>query len=118
MFHGTFRDKTVLVTGHTGFKGGWLCVWLRRLGARVIGYALDPGPGPGLFTRGGLADQVIHREGDVRDTAGLAGILRRYRPEFVFHLAAQALVRESYRSPRETFDVNVMGTVSVLEAVR
>ncbi len=115
----TFRDRPVLVTGHTGFKGSWLALWLAQLGARVTGYALAPPTSPSNFELshvGAVVERSI--EADLRDRAALAEAFASSRPEVVFHLAAQPLVRESYESPRETFDVNVMGTVNVLEAVR
>jgi CDP-glucose 4,6-dehydratase len=113
-----WRNRRVLVTGHTGVKGGWLCLWLSSLGADVTGYALDPPTEPSLFELcriGGLVRSVI---ADIRDGATLAATMRDTAPEIVIHMAAQSLVRESYRSPRETYDVNVMGTVTLLEAVR
>lgn len=108
----------MLVTGHTGFKGGWLSLWLRRLGAEVSGYALAPPPGPSLFAAARVEEGMTHVEGDLRDPERLAASLAAERPEVVFHLAAQALVRRGYREPVETFDTNVMGTVRLLEALR
>lgn len=118
MFLNAFRGKTVLVTGHTGFKGAWLSIWLEQLGARVIGYALAPPTCPSLFDTCNLESRLEHIEGDVRDIAQLQQVVVRSCPDFVFHLAAQSLVLPSYETPRETFDVNVMGTVSLLEAIR
>lgn len=118
LFGGAFAGQTVLVTGHTGFKGAWLALWLRRLGARVVGYALAPPTDPSLFVLAGLAGEVAHIVNDIRDQAALEEVLREHQPTFIFHLAAQSLVRKSYRAPAETFDVNVMGTVALLEAVR
>ncbi|MDB4950371.1 MAG: CDP-glucose 4,6-dehydratase [Gemmatimonadetes bacterium] len=118
-FGGVYAGRRVLLTGHTGFKGAWMATWLASLGAEVHGYALDAPTTPCLFAEadveGGCAS---HRIGDVRDFPHLLATVERVRPEMVFHLAAQALVRESYAAPRETFDVNLMGTVNVLEAVR
>jgi CDP-glucose 4,6-dehydratase len=113
------RGKRVFVTGHTGFKGAWLCLWLDRLGARVTGYALSPPTEPNLFTICGI-EQLLdrHYEADIRDDARLLGAMRQCEPDVVLHFAAQSVVREGYRTPRETFDVNVMGTASVLECVR
>jgi CDP-glucose 4,6-dehydratase len=118
LFEDAYRDKVVLVTGHTGFKGSWLSIWLRQLGARVVGYSLDPPSVPSLFDSSGLASHVRDIRGDIRDTEKLASVIRETRPAFVFHLAAAPLLLESYENPIETFDVNVMGTLSVLEAVR
>ena len=113
-----YRDKTVLVTGHTGFKGSWLCKILINAGARVIGYSLNPPTNPDLFTLSGIKKQMISVIGDIRDYDNLSGVFKRYQPDIVFHLAAQPIVRESYKSPRYTYETNVMGTVNVLECVR
>ena len=113
-----WRGKTVFVTGQTGFKGSWLSLWLHRLGARVTGYALEPPTQPNLFEVAGLARSIDSITGDVRDLKALRQSLLRAKPQFVFHLAAQALVRESYADPVDTYSTNVMGTVNVLEAVR
>jgi CDP-glucose 4,6-dehydratase len=114
-----FGGRRVLVTGHTGFKGAWLALWLNRLGARVTGYSLPPPTTPSLFelanVRGTLADHIA---ADVRDRQRLAEVVRSVRPDYVFHLAAQSLVRESYRDPWTTLETNAMGTASLLEAVR
>jgi len=114
-----YRGKRVLVTGHTGFKGSWLCEWLLALGAEVHGFALEPPTRPALFDQLGLAGRLkSHTLGDIRDRAALAEAIVRADPDFVFHLAAQPLVRLSYREPVETFDTNVMGTVHLLDACR
>jgi CDP-glucose 4,6-dehydratase len=113
-----WRDKKVLVTGHTGFKGSWLCLWLQRLGANVVGYALDPPSTPNLFDVARVGDGMMSVRGDVRDLEFLSNIMTDQKPEIVFHLAAQSLVRRSYDDPVETYSTNVMGTVNVLEAVR
>ena len=114
-----FRDKRVLLTGHTGFKGSWMSLWLAELGAKVHGYALTPPTTPSLFDEAGVRERLAsHTIADVRDAAALASAVREIKPQIVFHLAAQPLVRRSYREPRETFDINVMGTVNLLEAVR
>ena len=115
---GFWAGRRVLVTGHTGFKGAWLSLWLARLGARVTGFALAPETSPSLCALAGLADRVEHRIGDVRDRAALAACVAEARPEIVLHLAAQALVRPSYDDPVATYATNVMGTVHLLEAVR
>jgi len=118
MFDNVFKNKTVLVTGHTGFKGSWLCIWLKELGADVVGYALEPYTQRDNFVVTSLKDEITHIIGDVRDFHKLSCVFEEYQPEIVFHLAAQALVRESYINPKETFDVNVGGTVNVLECCR
>lgn len=114
-----WAGKRVLLTGHTGFKGGWLALWLRRLGAEVTGVAMAPPAGqPSLFEQAGIAGVLDHRVCDIRDRSALAGIVARARPDIVLHLAAQALVRASYREPLDTFDTNVMGTANVLDVLR
>jgi CDP-glucose 4,6-dehydratase len=110
--------KRVLLTGHTGFKGGWLALWLADLGAEVTGYALAPGTSPALYEAAGVANVVRSVIADVRESARLETIVSETRPDFVFHLAAQAIVRTSYEEPVETFDVNVLGTARLLEALR
>ncbi|MFC4243685.1 CDP-glucose 4,6-dehydratase [Gryllotalpicola reticulitermitis] len=113
-----WAGRSIFITGHTGFKGAWLCVLLERLGATVHGYALDT-PDGFLFNRAGLS-RIIETDarGDIRDVERLTAAIARAQPEIVLHLAAQSLVRESYLTPRETFSVNVDGTLSVLEAAR
>jgi CDP-glucose 4,6-dehydratase len=118
MFGNRYRGRRVLVTGHTGFKGSWLAEWLLALGAEVIGYSLSPPTSPALFVQLGLEGRLQHILGDVRDLAALAKVVRDAEPEFVFHLAAQPIVRTSYAQPVETYATNVMGTVNLLEAVR
>lgn len=114
-----FEGKRVLVTGHTGFKGSWLAIWLHRLGAEVTGVALDPGTPRDNFVLSGIGSRIKEDiRADIRDRAALEDIFRRCRPEIVFHLAAQPLVRLSYDIPAETYDTNVMGTVNVMEAIR
>lgn len=117
-FLGAFAGARVFVTGHTGFKGTWLTLLLGELGAKVMGYALPPEQSGSHFELLGLARSMHHIEGDIRDARKLAATLHEFQPEFVFHLAAQALVRRSYAEPQATFDVNVMGSVNLLEAVR
>ncbi len=118
IFGGVFSGKTVLVTGHTGFKGSWLSLWLTELGANVVGLALPPEAQPNLYEQLGLQNLMDSRLGDVRDLELVQKILRETRPEIVFHLAAQPLVRRSYDEPIGTFAVNVLGTAHLLEAVR
>jgi CDP-glucose 4,6-dehydratase len=113
-----WHRKRVLITGHTGFKGGWLALWLHRLGADVSGYALPPPTQPSLFETANVAGVVHTALGDVRDLHRLRESVADARPEVVIHMAAQPLVRRSYADPVETYGVNVMGTVNVLEAVR
>lgn len=114
----SYKGKRVFLTGHTGFKGGWLSLWLRELGAEVWGYSLPPPTEPSLFEAVGLAGLVNHRQGDVRDADALRAAVRECRPDIVFHLAAQPLVLDSYDDPLGTFSTNVMGTANLLEAVR
>lgn len=116
-FGGFYRGKRVLVTGHTGFKGAWLALWLEALGAEVTGFALPPEE-PSLFTQLGLATRLDHRTGDIRDRAQVAALVAEKPFDVVLHLAAQPLVRRSYREPVETYATNVLGTVHVLEAFR
>jgi CDP-glucose 4,6-dehydratase len=113
-----WRGKKVLVTGHTGFKGAWLSLWLHSLGADVTGFALAPPTDPSLFVLARLDELITSVHGDVRDLSVLQTAMNAAQPEIVFHLAAQSLVRESYQSPVETYATNVMGTVHLLEAVR
>lgn len=114
-----FRDKRVLITGHTGFKGSWLTIWLHKLGAQVTGYSLPPPTAPSLFEIAGVRELLErHVEGDVRDGLRLQRVVCETKPNCVFHLAAQPIVATGYENPRETFDVNVLGTVGLLESVR
>ena len=113
-----WRGRRVLVTGHTGFKGSWLCTWLAGMGARLSGYALDPPTQPNLFESARVAALLDDVRGDIRDTAATRAAIERFDPEVVFHLAAQSLVRESYRTPVDTYATNVVGTASVLDACR
>jgi CDP-glucose 4,6-dehydratase len=106
----------ILVTGHTGFTGSWASRWLDRIGAEVIGYSLEPETNPSLFNELGLAQNLEHHIGDVRDSENLKKVTKNSKPDLILHLAAQPLVRRSYRVPQETFDVNVMGTVNLLDA--
>ncbi len=112
-----YRGKKAFVTGHTGFKGSWLCEWLLLLGAEVAGLSLAPEPGA-LFGRLGLEKRMTHRLGDLRDPSLASAAIRAFQPDYLFHLAAQPLVRASYDRPVETFETNVNGTLHVLEALR
>ncbi len=114
----SFREKTVLITGHTGFKGAWLTAWLKQLGARVVGIALDPPTVPSHFQAANLANGMTDLRVDIRDRASVEDAIVAAKPDFVFHLAAQALVRRSYEDPLETWQTNVLGTLHVLEALR
>lgn len=113
-----WSGKRVFITGHTGFKGGWLTLWLHSLGAQVAGYALEPGSDPHLFGAARVADACESHIGDIRDTERLRSAMQDFKPEILLHLAAQPLVRLSYQEPVETFSTNVMGLVSVFEATR
>ena len=113
-----WQGKRVLVTGHTGFKGSWLTLWLRMAGAQVAGYSLEPPTKPSLFAAAAVGDGIESTIADIRDAERIGAALRECEAEIVFHLAAQSLVRYSYANPVETYDVNVMGTAHLLEAVR
>lgn len=110
--------KKVFLTGHTGFKGSWLALWLQELGAEVTGYALQASTEPSLFDLASIAKDMNHTIGDIRDAEGLKRVISEVKPEIVFHLAAQPLVRYSYREPVETYETNVMGTLHLLESLR
>ena len=118
MFGGQFANKKVWLSGHTGCKGSWLATWLLELGARVHGFALEPPTIPSLFEQLGLASEVEHEIGDIRDRSAVEKSILSAAPDYVFHLAAQPLVRLSYQEPVATYETNVMGAVHVLEALR
>lgn len=119
IFDGFFKDRRVLVTGHTGFKGSWLSIWLQGLGAEVIGVGLDPATPRDNFVLSGIGDKIKDDiRADIRDGERMKEIFAKYQPEIVFHLAAQPLVRLSYEIPVETYETNVMGTINILEAIR
>jgi CDP-glucose 4,6-dehydratase len=115
----SLRNRSVLITGHTGFKGSWLTLWLNRLGAHVSGFALDPPTVPSNFATSGIRDLLVRQtDGDVRDPTQVEAAVEACQPDVIFHLAAQTLVRQAYTDARQTFEINVLGTANVLEAVR
>jgi CDP-glucose 4,6-dehydratase len=118
IFKNVFSGRTILVTGDTGFKGSWLATWLLHLGADVIGYSLPPKTAKDNFELCGLSSKITHIDGDIRQYGSVQSVLSEYKPTIVFHLAAQALVLDSYREPLYTYDTNIMGAANVLEAVR
>lgn len=118
-YNGFFQNKKVLVTGHTGFKGSWLSIWLHELGAEVIGVSLDPATDRDNYVLSGIGNKIkADIRADIRDGQRMKEIFIEYQPEIVFHLAAQPLVRLSYEIPVETYEVNVMGTINIMEAIR
>lgn len=117
-FNNIYKGKRVLITGHTGFKGSWLSIWLKELGAEVIGYSLDPYTEKDNFILSNLSEKIVDIRGDLRDKEKLSEVFVKYKPEIVFHLAAQPLVRLSYDIPVETYEINVMGTINVMEEIR
>ncbi len=119
MYNDVYKGKTVLVTGHTGFKGSWLSIWLTMMGAKVVGYSLDPYSDKGNFEACHLHDKLYADvRGDTRDYIHLSQTIEKYQPEIIFHLAAQALVRTAYQHPKETYETNLMGSLNIMEAVR
>ena len=119
IFNNFYRGKRVLVTGHTGFKGSWLSIWLHELGAEVIGVAKDPTTEKDNYVLSGIGEKIkADLRADIRDGQRMKKIFQEYQPEIVFHLAAQPLVRLSYEIPVETYETNVMGTINILEAIR
>jgi CDP-glucose 4,6-dehydratase len=117
-FDGIYKNRKVLITGHTGFKGSWLCLLLNKLGADVYGYALNPHTKPSLFVEANINELITSYIGDIRDYNNLLKVMKQVQPEIVIHMAAQPLVLESYINPVETYSVNVMGTVNLFEAIR
>ena len=117
-FNNVYKGKRVLVTGHTGFKGSWLSIWLKELGAEVIGYSLEPYTEKDNFVLSHLSEKIVDIRGDIRDRKHLREIFDKYKPEIVFHLAAQPLVRLSYDIPVETYETNLMGSINILEEIR
>ncbi|MDD4456260.1 MAG: CDP-glucose 4,6-dehydratase [Syntrophotalea acetylenica] len=118
MFDGFYRGKRIFVTGHTGFKGAWLCLWLKNMGAEIGVFSLEPPSEPSLWELAGVEDDVCRLGGDIRDARALAEAICDFKPEIVIHMAAQSLVRPSYEAPLDTFSTNVMGTANLLEGVR
>jgi CDP-glucose 4,6-dehydratase len=118
IFNNIYRNKKVLLTGDTGFKGSWLAIWLNELGAEVFGYALPPQRNEDNFVKCNLSNIIHHQDGDIRDTNKLINYFEQVKPDIVFHLAAQPIVLESYKNPHYTFETNVMGTVNLFEAIR
>ena len=119
IFNNFYRGKRILITGHTGFKGSWLSIWLHELGAEVIGIAQDPFTERDNYVLSGIGKKIkADIRADIRDGKKMKEIFAEYRPEIVFHLAAQPLVRLSYDIPVETYEVNVMGTINIMEAIR
>ena len=111
-------DKTVLITGHTGFKGAWLSLWLQQLGSQVIGFSLPPVNNNDLFNLANVQLQMVSHIADIREYTAIYEIINKYRPEIIIHMAAQPLVRYAYKAPLETYGINVMGTANLLEAAR
>jgi len=113
-----WNGKTVLITGHTGFKGSWLTLWLKKLGSRVIGFSKDIPTTPSLFELADVANGINSIQGDIRNFNQIQQVIKNTEPEIIFHMAAQSLVRTSYENPRETYETNVMGTINLLDAIR
>ena len=118
MFNNIFKGKKVLITGHTGFKGSWLSLWLLKLGANVSGLSLGEVSSPSHFSKLGIADKIDHHELDVRNRKEVISLFQEIKPDIVFHLAANAIVRECYENPAEAFETNLMGSINVMEALR
>ena len=118
MFNNIYKNKKVLITGHTGFKGTWLSVWLLSLGAKVVGISKDIPTSPSMFLKLDLESKITHYKEDIRNLDAITKIIDEEKPEFLFHLAAQAIVSTSYSEPIETISSNVMGTANILEALK
>ena len=118
LFSDIYKGKTVLVTGHTGFKGSWLCLWLKKLGAEIVGVGLDPISEKCFFSVNKINEIIVDKRFDIRDLDKLEEVVKKYKPDFVFHLAAQAIVRKSYINPLETWSTNLIGTLNLLESLR
>lgn len=113
-----WKDKKVFITGHTGFKGSWMCLWLESMGADIAGYSLEPSSSPNLFEEANTGKNIKNTFADIRDSSCLNEAISSFKPEIVIHMAAQPLVRQSYKDPVETFSTNVMGTVNLLDIIR
>ena len=118
LFGNFFKDKTILITGHTGFMGSWLAIWLNELGANVIGYALEPYTDQDNFVVTNLQEKITSIIGDIRNYKKLKEVFNTHLPDIIFHLAAQPIVRESYSIPKETYDINIGGTINLFELFR
>ena len=118
IFNNQFEGKTVMITGHTGFKGAWLSLWLTELGANVVGVSLNPPSNPNFFDSTNLKENMIDIRADIRNYETIYEVIKKHNPEIIFHLAAQALVKCSYEDPLETYNTNIIGTANILEAVR
>ncbi len=118
MFDNTYKNKTVILTGHTGFKGSWLTMWLLKMGANVIGISKDIPTRPSMFKILKIKKNITHYSTDIRDFKKLQKIIFKHKPDFIFHLAAQSIVSKSYVDPEETVTTNVVGTMNILEALR
>ncbi|MDH5404520.1 MAG: CDP-glucose 4,6-dehydratase [Candidatus Heimdallarchaeota archaeon] len=118
LFNSVFKDKKILITGHSGFKGSWLTLWLLELGATVLGYSLKPDTSPNLFTELDFSEKIDNRFYDINDFDRLIESIREFEPDYIFHLAAQPLVKKGYNDPMYTYKTNIMGTINVYEAVR
>ena len=113
-----FKNKTIIITGHTGFKGSWLTLWLKLLGAKVVGISINLPSKPSHYEELNLSKEIISIKQDIRNLKELEKIFQKYQPDFVFHLAAQALVQKSYKDPVTTFNTNIIGTMNVLESLK
>jgi len=118
LFQGSFKNRRILITGDTGFKGSWLAIWLNEMGAKVFGYALPPKTKRDNFVTTDLCNKIIHQDGDIVDFEKFLSFVKKTQPEIIFHLAAQPLVLQSYQNPRETYQTNLIGTVNFFEAIR
>ena len=117
-FFDIYKNKRIMITGHTGFKGSWLTLWLNMLGAKVLGYSISLPTNPSMFKTLSLHKKIIHINGDVRNYEKLNNVVKKFKPHVIFHLAAQPLVIKSYKDPQETFSTNVLGTLNILEVIR